>query len=117
MKTCSLILIIYCICKYSSVEIKQEFKKKYFNFCYGIIFKYEGMLAHSFDRFFVVTKFILPTINALKFLTINFNETCSYLQEKNGHSVKAKQYISDLIVYCKKITPLIQYYTKTNFFY
>ena len=68
------------------------------------------MLAYSFNIFYVVTKFILPTINDLKFLTINFNETCSFLQDKNGYSVKTKQYISDLIVYCRMITPFIQYY-------
>ena len=36
--------------------------------------KHEGMLAHSFDTFYVVTRFILPTINDLKYSTINFNE-------------------------------------------
>ena len=38
---------------------------------YGINNKYEGMLAHSFDRFYVVTQFILPTAEDLKFLTLN----------------------------------------------
>ena len=74
-----------------------ELKKNILNFGYGINFKYAGMLAHSFDRFYVVTKFILPTINDLKFSTINFNETCNYLQEENGCSVEVKHYISDLI--------------------
>ena len=32
-------------------------------FSYGINYKYEGMLVDSFDRFYVVTKYILPTIN------------------------------------------------------
>ena len=49
------------------------------------------MLAHSFNRFYVVTKFILPTVNDLKFSTMNFEETCNYLQEKNEHSLKAKK--------------------------
>ena len=40
--------------------------------------KYEGMLAHSFDRFYVVTKFILPLVNDLKFLPIDFDEKCNY---------------------------------------
>ena len=79
----AIIIIIYCICRYASLEIKPELKKMILNFGYGINFKYEGMLAHSFDRFYVVTKFILPTISDLKFSTINFDETCNYLQEKN----------------------------------
>ena len=44
-------------------------------FGYVINFKYEGMLVHSLDRFYVVTKFILPTVSDLKFSTINFDET------------------------------------------
>ena len=60
------------------------------------------MLAHSFDRFFVVTKFILPTFNNLKFSTIKFNEKCEYLQEEKGCSSETKQYILDLITYCRK---------------
>ena len=68
------------------------------------------MLAHFFNRFDVVSKFILPTVNDLRLSIINFDDTCNYLQEKNGCSVKAKQYISDLIVYCRKIIPVVHYY-------
>ena len=65
---------------------------------------------HSFDRFYVVTKFILPSVNDLKFSTINFDETCEYLQEKNGCNENAKEDISDLRVYRKKIVPFVHYY-------
>ena len=40
------------------------------------------MLATSFDRFYVVTKFILLTINDLKFSTITFDETHDYFKEE-----------------------------------
>ena len=61
MKAYSLIIIIICHrYRYASVEIKPELKKNILKFGYGINYKYEGMLAHSFDRFYVVTKFILP---------------------------------------------------------
>ena len=83
MKAYSIMLIIICyICRYTSVEIKPELKKNILNFGYGINFKYKQMLAHSFNRFYVVTKFILPTINDLKFSAINFEDSCNYLQEK-----------------------------------
>ena len=39
------------------------------------------MLAHSFDRFYVVTKFFLPTAKDLKFSTLNFNKDCEYLKK------------------------------------
>ena len=35
---------------------------------------------------------------------------CNYLQQKNGCGVKARHYISDLMVYCRKIVPFIHYY-------
>ena len=60
-----------CFCEYTSVEIMPELKKNILNFGYGINFKYEGMLAHSFDRFYVVTKFILPLVSDLKFSPLN----------------------------------------------
>ena len=56
-----------------------ELKRNILNFGYRINFKYEGMLSHSFDRFYVVTEFILPTINDLKFSSVDFDSECSYL--------------------------------------
>ena len=68
------------------------------------------MLAHSFDRFYVVTKFILPSIKDLKFSKLNYDSTCAYLQEKNDHTAKAKKYILDLLSHCRKIKPDVDYY-------
>ena len=111
MKSYSLIIIIICcICRYTSIGIKPELKWNIFNFGYEIDFEYDGMLAHSFNRFYVVTKLILLSINDLRFSTIKFDKTCNHLQEKNGWSVKAKQFISDLIIYCRKIVPIVHYY-------
>ena len=50
------------------------------------------MLAHSFDRFYVVTKFILPSLKDLKFSKLNYDNTCAYLDEKNGCDAEAKKY-------------------------
>ena len=59
------------------------FKKNILNFDYGINFKYEGMLAHSFDRIYVVTKFLFHLqINvSVKFSPLHFNEKCKYLSD------------------------------------
>ena len=38
-----------------------------------------------------------------------------YLQEKNAHNKEAKEYISDLRVYCNKIIPFVHYYREQIF--
>ena len=48
---------------------------------YGINYKYEGMLACSFDRFHVITKFILQTLDDLKLSPIRHDKECSYIQQ------------------------------------
>ena len=58
MKLIQLIVIsICCIFEYTSVDIILELERNRINF------KYEGMLSHSFDRLYVVSGFILPTID------------------------------------------------------
>ena len=61
-----LILFLCFIYKHSSLEMKPELQKNVLKFGYGINYKYKGMLVYSFDRFYVVAKFILPTVNDLK---------------------------------------------------
>ena len=80
MKAYSFIIIfVCCICKYISIDIMPELKRNILKFGYRINFKYEGMLSHSFDRFYVVTKFILPTMEDVKFSPIHFDSECNYL--------------------------------------
>ena len=64
------------------------------------------MLAHSFDRFYVVTKFILPSIGDLNFLTLNYDNTCKYLDNKNVHGTDSKKHMLNLMTFFKKIEPL-----------
>ena len=54
------------------------------------------MLLHSFDRFYVVTKFILPAINDLKFLIINFNSTSNYMNDDLSMNKFPTQYIPSI---------------------
>ena len=39
------------------------------------------MPAHSFDIFFAVTKFVLPTTDDLKFSALNFDKDCKCLRD------------------------------------
>ena len=82
------------------------------NFSYGINFKYEGMLVHSFDRFYVVTKFILPSIRDLKFSKLNCGNTCAYLDNRNTHNTETTKHMLDLMTFCKKIGPFVLYYKR-----
>ena len=62
----------------SAVDIMPELKRNILNFGYGVNFKYEEMLSHSFDRFYIVTKFELSKPEYLGFATFRFNFKCSY---------------------------------------
>ena len=59
------------------------------------------MLAHSFDRFYVLAKFILPTIGDLDYLKLHYDSTCTYLDNRNIHDADTKNYLLDLLMFCK----------------
>ena len=74
------LMILLCLSSmYFSVKIRPELQKNILKFGYAINYKYDGMLSHSFDRFYVVTKFILPTLDDLKLSPIGFDKDCKYL--------------------------------------
>ena len=55
-----------------------KLKKNVLNFGYGANFKYKGMLAHTFDRFYVVTKFEMPKTEDPKLTTFTFDFACRH---------------------------------------
>ena len=61
------------------------------------------MLAHSFDRFYVVTKFILPSIGDLDFSKLNYDNTCTYLDNRNICNTDAKKCL---------LEPYVTYYKR-----
>ena len=70
------------------------------------------MLAHSFDGFYMVTKFILSSIGDLNFSTLHYDNTCAYLNDKNMHDTDSKKHMLDLMTFCKKIEPFVLYYKR-----
>ena len=70
------------------------------------------MLVHSFDRFYVVTKFMVPTIGDLKFSKLNFDYTCAYTEKDYAPYTDSRKYILELKAYCNKIKPFVTYYNK-----
>ena len=108
----NILIILVCLSsRYSSVEIRPELQKNILKFGYGINYKYEGMLAHSFDRFYVGTKFILPTLDDLKLSPIRYDKDCTYIRNLvNQDNKKIKQNIKDLLLYCAKLIPYMAFY-------
>ena len=96
----------------TSIEIRPELQRNILNFGYGINYKYEGMLAHSFDRFYVVTKFMLPTIGDLKFSKLDFDHTCAYMRKEYAPNTQSRKFMLELRAYCNKIKPFVTYYNK-----
>ena len=69
------------------------------------------MLAHSFDRFYVVTKFILPTMDDLKLPPIKYNKECKYLHNLDDQNDdQIKENIRDLLSYCTKLRPYMVFF-------
>ena len=98
-------LFLCVLCQFylsTSTKIKLKLKKNILNFGYGINYKYEGVLAHSFDRFYVVTKLLLPSIGDLKFSNLNYDDACAYLDNKNVQNTETRKYMLDLKTFCKK---------------
>ena len=102
--------LLTCVYDSSAVDIMPELMKNILNFVCGVNFKYEGMLSHSFDRFYVVTKFELPRVDDLKFTPINFDHSCSYLKGNEKYMAKLKRH-------CMRIAPYIGLYQKHVTYY
>ena len=89
----------------ASIEIRPELQGNILNFGYGINYKYEGMLAYSFDRFYVVTMFMVPTIGE-KFSKLDFDYTCTYTEKEYAPNTDSRKYMLELRAYCNKIKTL-----------
>ena len=94
------------------IKIKLELQRNILKFGYGINYKYEGMLAHSFDRFYIITKFILPSIEDIKFSKLNYDHTFAYMNKEYAPNMDSRIYLTELKTYCNKIKPFVSYYRK-----
>ena len=94
------------------IGIRSELQRNILHFGFGINYKYEGMLAHSFDRFYVVTKFMLPIIDDIIFFKLNLDYTCTYMKKEYTPNTDLRKYLTELRTYCNKIKPFVSYYSK-----
>ena len=105
-----LLLIVLVVC--NSIKFNPELQRNILKFVYGINYKYEGMLAHSFDGFYIITKFMLPSVQDVKFSILNFDQSCAYMNKNNALNMDSSKYLSELKMYCTKIKPFVSYYSK-----
>ena len=97
MKLNTFILVkIIVVTMSRGIEISLELQKNILELGYGINYKYEGMLAHSFDRFYIVTKFMLPSMGDIKFSKLNFDHTCTYMNKEYVPSMHSRKYLIQL---------------------
>ena len=104
MKLYTFILVkIIVVTMSRGIEISPELQKIILKFGYSINYKYEGMLAHSFDRFYIVTKFMLPSMGDIKFSKLNFDHTCMYMNKEYAPNMDSRKYLTELKTYCNNI--------------
>ena len=87
-----------------------ELQNNILKFGYGINYKYMGKISHSFDRFYVVTKFELPKVQDLQFTTIPYDKNCEHVEDAKSKEGLSLDLIKEIKTYCIKIAPYIQYY-------
>ena len=104
-----LLIIISAICE--CIKFNLELQKNILRFGYGVNYKYEGMLTHSFDRFYIITKFILPSIGDIKFSNLDFDNSCSYMNKEYAPNTDSCRYLTELKMYCNKIKPFVLHYS------
>ena len=95
------------MCGTSAVSIMLELKYNILRFGYGVNFRYEGMLSHSFDRFYVVTKIEIPKVLDLNLSLFQFDYNCSHVVNiEKGMNFKIQSTIKEMFdVYCNNIIP------------
>ena len=96
----------------NSIKFNPELQKNILKFGYGINYKYEGMLALLFDRFYIVAKCMLPSMEDLKFSNLNFDHSCTYMNKEYMPNTDSSKYLAELKTYCNKIKPFVSHYSK-----
>ena len=112
-----IVIILICVYGYTVIEITLELKRSVLKFGYGINYKYEGTLSHSFDRYYEVTKLELPKVEDLKLMTISYHSDCKYLDNAKSRKDDLIELIKDMKIYCVKIALHIAFYKKQVDYY
>ena len=111
MKFSTFVLVINIVVIVSKgIKFSLELQKNILKLGYGINYKYEGMLAHLFDRFYIVTKFMLPSMGDIKFSKLNFDHPCTYMNKEYAPNTDSRKYLTELKTHCNKIKHFVTHY-------
>ena len=113
MKLYAFLLFVILVVS-DSIKFNPELQKNILKFGYSINYKYEGMLAHSFDRFYIIIKFMLPSMGDIKFSNLNFDHSCTYMNKKYAPNMDSSKYLAELKTYCNKIKPFVSHYSNIH---
>ena len=105
------LMMIMLVVVSKGIKFNLELQKNILKFGYGINYKYEVMLVHSFDRFYIVTKFMLPSMGDIKFSKLNFDHSCTYMNKEYAPNTDSRKYLIELKTYCNKIKPFVSHNT------
>ena len=89
------------------IKFNLELQKNILKFGYSINYKYEGMLAHSFDRFYIITQIYVAFNRRYKVFQVElYSFLCIYEQRVCPNS-DSRKYLTELKTYCNKIRPFL----------
>ena len=107
--------ILSTLCMAVTIDLMPKLKKNVLKFEYGANFKYEEMLTHSFDKFYVVTKYKIPRVEQLQFTTFAFDLTCSHLNISKSPLLRYIKHCTRIVPYVKFYKQQIDYYNWTAY--
>ena len=110
MKFYTFVLMIFIIAEGRGIKFNPKLQKNILKFGYGINYKYEGMLAHLFDRIYISIKFMLHSMGDIKFSILHFDHTCTYMNKEYAPNIDPRKYLTELKTYCNKIKPFVSHY-------
>ena len=84
----------------SQPEISSDLFLNRLNRSFGINYKYNGLLHHSIDRVWIVTKVALPKLEDIHFPDIAFDPDCTFVKGLK-HSGTAALQIENIRSICR----------------
>ena len=103
-------IIALSLCNAFTIDVLPKLKKNMLNFRYCANFKYEGMLTHSFDRFYIVAKYEIPKVEHLQFTTLMFELMCNHLNISKSPLLRYVKHCRRIALYVKFYKQQIDYY-------